>query len=648
MFSHRSSLLSLLIAQAVFNPVYADTTDTELDQLVVTATRTPTAIKHTASSVSVITSEEIELKQFQTLADALKGESGIRVVELGGRGSQTSVFARGSNSNHTLVMVDGIEINDPSSPTGAFDFANFLLDDVESIEIVKGSQSVLYGADAIGAVIHIRTKRGEGPLKTKAKFQAGNKSTHRESFGVSGSKNDFNYAFSAGLFESDGDSTPTRKRLPPNTTRDDDGYKNKVVSGKLGWQGEQVQASVFGRHIESEIDIDGFLSEDFDAYNSSRQTYFGAELKGQFFNDAWQPTLSFTHTDISRKNRNDRRAPQGTLDRSNYAGKKDKLSLQNDLFIIDDHLITVGYEFEEEEMQADGFTDFGGFSQTQMTDESRQNRALYLQDQISLTDRLSTTLGVRRDNTDDFGSETTYRIAGRYELTSTAQVRAAYGEGFRAPSLYELYGFTPNSGFPPFLPPGAYRGNENLDPETSENWELGLDQSWANEKVISSLTLFKNDIDDLIETQFSGLDSTSVNINEVEIYGLEVDLSVELTKTLNMNLNYTYTRSQNEDDQQLLRRPMQQANLALVYQPTADLRFTSSLHHIGSRKDVDAMGDRVHMGSYAVINITGDYKVNEHARVFARVENLTDRDYEPAWGFQGTGITGIVGIELQQ
>jgi vitamin B12 transporter len=142
-------------------------------------------------------------------------------------------------------------------------------------------------------------------------------------------------------------------------------------------------------------------------------------------------------------------------------------------------------------------------------------------------------------------------------------------------------------------------------------------------------------------------DSTSVNVNEAEIRGLEADLSVELTKKLNMHLNYTYTRSQNDDDQQLLRRPVHQANVDLIYQPTADWRFTGSLHHIGSRKDVDASGTRVRMGSYAVVNASADYKVNNNTRVFARVENLTDRDYEPVWGYQGTGITGLLGIELQ-
>ncbi len=644
----KKTTLSQVIGTALLAGLSINTyaAGTDLNKIVVTATRTPTEVKNTASSVSVITREEIELKQFHSLADALKGVSGIRVAETGGRGSQTSVFARGTNSNHTLIMVDGIEMNDPSSPTGAFDFGNFLLDDVDSIEIVRGAQSVLYGADAIGAVIHIRTKAGDGPLKARAKLAAGNKSTHHETLSVSGSKDSFNYALTGGLYESDNDSAPNRDRMPPGIARDDDGYQNKMVSGRFGWQGQNIQASVFGRHIESKTDIDGFLSEDFDAYNSSRQTYLGAEVKGQFFDGSWQPTLSLTHSDIERKNRNDRQDPLGNIDRSNYDGEKQKLSLQNDLHLIEDHLITIGYEFEEEDMEADGFSTFGSlfgdFTQSQMTDEKRNNRAFYLQDQISVTKKLSATLGVRHDNTDDFDSETTYRVATRYELTPQTQIRAAYSEGFRAPSLYEMYGFTPNNFF------SAYFGNPDLDPETSENWELGLDQVWLDGRVQTSATLFKNDIDDLITTIFlPSFDSTSVNVNEAEIRGFEADMSVEVNKQLDIHLNYTYTRSQNEDDQQLLRRPVHQANIDLVYQPTAQWRFAGSLHHIGSRKDVDADGVRVRMGSYAVINLSADYRVTDNTRLFARVENLTDRDYEPVWGYQGTGITGIVGVDLK-
>ncbi len=621
---------------------------TELSQMVVTATRTPTPIENIGSSVSVITRKDIETRQFQTLADALKTVPGLRVVELGGRGSQTSVFARGTNSNHTLVLVDGIEINDPSSPIGAFDFAHFLLDDVASIEVVRGSQSVLYGADAIGSVIQIRTRQGQGKLKARAKLEAGNKSTHHETLAVSGSQGNFNYSLTGGLFESDGDSIATRKRLAPGSLTDDDGYNNKVISARLGWDiTPNLSSRVTARYIDSKADIDGGFdfsgntAEDLDAENKSRQLYLGTELAGDFFSGQWQPTLLFTHTDIERKNRDDRQDPFGTLDRSNYDGEKNKISLQNDLHIVDNNLITLGYEFEEEKMKTDGFTDFGGFIQTQMTDETRQNRAVYVQDQVFFTDKLNATLGVRHDNTDDFGSETTYRVTANYRLTESSRLRAAHGTGFRAPSLFELYGFTPsNFG-------SAYFGNPELDPETSENWEVGLDQNWLNNQLTSSVTVFKNDIDDLITTVFlPSFDSTSVNQNKADIHGLEAALSLAATSQIDVNLNYTFTRTKDDNDQELLRRPKHQASLDVEYRPVSKLTLTATLHHIGSRKDVDGVGQRINMGGYSVVNLTADYQLSNSTRLFGRVENLTDKDYEPAYGFQAAGIIGIVGVEI--
>lgn len=641
-----SQAVSTCLLTSLSFPLFAE--PTELGQMVVTATRTPTPIENIGSSVTVITQQDIETKQFQTLSDALKTVPGLRVVELGGRGSQTSVFARGTNSNHTLVLVDGIEINDPSSPTGAFDFAHFLLDDVESIEVVRGSQSVLYGADAIGSVIQIRTRQGQGKLEARAKLEAGNKSTHHETLAVSGSQGNFNYALTGGLFESDGDSIATRKRLAPGSMTDDDGYNNQVLSARLGWDiNDNLSGRVTARYIESNTDIDGGFNfsgntaEDLDADNQSRQLYLGAELAAQLLSGQWQPTLLFTHTDIKRKNRDDRQDPFGTLDRSNYAGEKSKVSLQNDLYFFNNNLITLGYEFEEEKMNTDGFTDFGGFIQTQMTDETRQNRAVYIQDQIRFSDKLNATAGIRHDNTDDFGSETTYRLTANYQLTETSRLRAAHGTGFRAPSLFELHGFTPsNFG-------SAYFGNPELDPETSENWELGLDQNWLNNQLSSSVTVFKNDIDDLITTVFlPGFDSTSVNQNKADIHGLEAAVSLAATPQLDVNLNYTFTRSKDDNDQELLRRPKHQASLDVEYRPFNKLTLTTTLHHIGSRKDVDGTGQRINMGGYSFVNLTADYRLSNSTRLFGRLENLTDKDYEPAFGFQATGITGIVGVEI--
>lgn len=639
-----SHLISVAMLTTLSTSVFAEAAN--LEQMVVTATRTPTPLKNIGSSVSVITATDIQTKQYQTLADALKSVPGLRVVELGGRGSVTSVFARGTNSNHTLVLVDGIEINDPSSPTGAFDFAHFLLDDIESIEIVRGAQSVLYGADAIGAVIQIRTRKGHGKLKTRAKLEAGNKSTHHETLAVSGSKNGFHYSLTGGLFESDGDSIATEKRLAAGEAQDDDGYKNKVVSAQFGWSNDStIDTNFFARHIESDNEIDGFLSNDFDAYNTNRQTYLGAELKGHFLSGVWQPTLLLTHTDVDRRNHNTRQTTLQDADRSHYMGEKNKLSLQNDLYLFDNHLLTAGYEYEKERLDSSGRSIFGSmfgdFIQTQSSDASRANRAVYLQDQIALTDRLNATIGLRHDNTDDFDSETTYRLTANYAVTSASHVRLAHGTGFRAPSLYELYGFTPsNFG-------SAYFGNPDLDPETSKNWEIGLDQSWLNDRLMSSITVFKNDIDDLITTVFlPSFDSTSVNQDEAQTHGVEAVVSLAATSQLDFNLSYTVTRTEDDDDRELLRRPKHQASMDLIYRPTADLTLTTTLNHTGSRKDVDASGQRVRMGGYSTINLTAEYQASDSTRLFGRVENLTDKEYEAAYGFQATGITGIVGFEI--
>lgn len=647
MFSTKKSL-ALLINATLLSTFSATVTaeQAQLDQMVVTATRTPTAVSQIAGSVSVISQTDIEAHQYQTLADALKTVPGLTVVELGGRGSQTSVFARGTNSNHTLVLVDGIEINDTSSPTGAFDFSNFLLDDIASIEIVRGSQSVLYGADAIGAVIQIHTKKGSGKLKAKAKLAAGNKSTSHETVNVSGEKGQFNYSVSGGLFESDGDSISPKHRLPANTAQDDDGYRNKLFSARLGWTPSQnLEANLFARHIESETEIDGFLNEDFDAYNTSRQTYLGAELKGAFFSGFWQPKLSLTHTDIQRNNHNARISTLDDADRSRYIGEKSKLSLQNDFHLAHNNLLTVGYEFEDERLDSKGTSIygsmFGDYIINQQSDASRQNRAVYIQDQLAINDKLNATLGLRNDNTDDFDSETTYKLSLNYLATEDSRVWLSHGTGFRAPSLYELYGYSPSN----YLT--AYYGNPNLDAETSKNWEIGLDQIWLNGQLQTNLTLFKNKIDDLITTYyFPSFDSTSINQDEADIHGLESDITLHVNDKVDFHVSYTFTRTQDDDDRELLRRPKHQASFDVEYKPTTALSLITTLQHTGSRKDVDDAGQRIRTGGYSVVNMTANYTVNPTFKVFGRVNNLFDKEYAPAFGYQATGILGMVGVEL--
>lgn len=618
----------------------------DLEPLMVTATRTPTSLNKIGNSVSLITRQEIEQKQYQTLADALKSVVGLTVVELGGRGSQTSVFSRGTNSNHTLVLVDGIEINDPSSPTGSFDFANFLLDDIESIDIVRGSQSVLYGADAIGAVIQIHTQKGHGQLKAKTKLAMGNHSTAHETLHLSGSSGAFNYSVSSGLFESDGDSVIPKDKLSGSSTQDDEGYRNKLFSARLGMTlSKQFEASIFSRHIETNTEIDGFLTEDSDAYNTSRQTYSGAELKGQLFSGLWQPTLLLTHTAVQRNNHNTRISTLDNADHSRYIGEKTKASLQNDLYLNDAHTITVGYEYEKDRLDAKGQSIFGGmfgdFIINQQSDASRQNRAIYIQDQLSLTEQLNLSAGVRYDNTDDFSSETTYKITANYVLDEENRTWASYGTGFRAPSLYELYGYSPTN----FAT--AYFGNPNLDPETSQSWELGLEQSWLTGRLKSNIIIFNSNIDDLITTYFfPSFSSTSINQNEADIYGLESGVTMKLTQALDVKLEHTFTRTKDDDGRELVRRPKHQAHLNFNYQMSPKLNFGTSINYMGSRKDIDENGQRLHTGGYSLVNAVARYEVLDSVKFFARIDNLLDKNYQPAYGYQATGLSTMIGVEI--
>jgi len=640
----KKTLLAASIAAALTQQVAL----AEDGEMVVTATRTPTNINQLGSSVSVITADDIKRKRYISLQEALKDVPGLHVVQSGGRGAQTSVFLRGTNSNHVLVLIDGIEMNDPSSPNGAFDFANFLLEDIESIEVVRGSQSVLYGADAIGGVIQIRTKKGSGELKLRGNMALGSNSTHQESLALSGSKNSINYSISAGVFDTDGDSIAAKKRLAPGSNIEEDGYNNKVFSTKLGWQiSPDFEANFMGRYIETEADIDGGFDfsgntvEDPDATNDSKQLYLGAEFKGSFADGVWQPTLLISKSDIERKNRNERQNPFGTLQSTDFEGKRTKFGLQNDLFLVDNQIITVGLEHENEEMESEGFTDFGGFIITQLTEADRDTESVYIQDQIEFTDKLFTTIGVRYDSPDDFDSETTYRATTSYQLTNDTRFRGTASTGFKAPSLFDLFGYTPNNFG------SAYRGNQNLKAETSKGWDLGIDQSFWNNRINTSFTYFKTKVDDLITVVYlPGFNSTSINQDHADMYGVESAINIKALSNLGVNISHTFTRTKDEDDKELLRRPKHKASIGFDYQPINKITFSTNLLYTGKRIDVDGFGSRVDMGGYSTVNLAVNYEVNQNVSLYARIDNLTDKYYEPVYGFQALERAGYVGIEL--
>ena len=645
--------LLIVIAGIGATPVMAElpTSAQEMDDLVVTATRLATPRGELASSVTVITAEDIQRRQFRSVPQALRSVPGLHVVQTGGPGQQTSVFMRGANSNHTLVLIDGVEVSDPSSPAGAVDFSNLWLDNIERIEIVRGPQSTLYGSDAIGGVIQITTRRGEGKLHGAGKLEGGSDNTVNQQASAAGSTDRVSYSFGVTHTDTDGDSV-TPARLRNGVSAEDDNYENWTTSARLGMAvSDTLEVTVFGRYIDSETDLDpelemfGFgTTEDRDARLEQTEYLLRGEATAQLLAGLWEATFSTSYTDYDRKNRNDRQSPTETLTRTSFDGDKLKFELKNDFYPVDAHILTLGLETEKENMDSGGFSDFGGFFIGEETNADARNKAVYTQDQFSYGERIFGTIGMRYDDYDGFGSEITYRVAPVYVHRQTnTRLKASVGTGFKAPTLFQTEGFTPNN-FGSF-----YRGNPDLDPEESFGWEVGMEQMLWGERLNFGVTWFKSDIDDLMQVVFDpSFNSTYENIDNADIQGAETFIQLRPLESLSVRLDYTYTDAEDNDTgEPLLRRPKYKLDLDVEFQPVSRVSINLAINYVSDYKDISRETSGIIKGDdYAVLDIAADYLLNKQWRLFGRVENATDEHYEPADGFQASDRGLFAGAEL--
>ncbi len=633
-----------LLAVSVCVPLAASA---EQNAVVVTATRIATPESQIGSSVSVITAEQIARKQYKSVPEALRSLPGLDVVQAGGPGQQTSVFIRGASSSHTLVLIDGINITDPSNPTGAVDFSGLLLDNVERIEVVRGPQSTLYGANAIGGVINIITRKGQGDPRATLTLQAGNHASYYQQLGVQGASQPFDYALSATHLTTHADSV-TPKNLRNGLPAEADGYRNGTLSANLGLQATQTLDFAFsGRYIKDQTALDpeaGFGTiEDPDAELKNREVFLRGQGHAVLLDGRWDATLATSYVDYNRRNNNPRLDPSATLQQTRFQGDTLEFSMNNDFYLNPAHTLTLGGGTKRERMNNDGFSDFGGFIVSELSSASARTNYAYAQDQFAFGKRIFGTAGLRLDDRDDFGTELTYRLTGVYRHTpSGTRFTGSVGTGFRAPSLFELYGFTPNNFG------SAYRGNPDLEAEKSFGWEVGVEQSFAKERLQLGATWFSNDVDNLIETVFdASFNSTVENINKVHLRGLETFLTAQLLPQLSSRIDYTFTDADVSDDSDrpLLRRPRHKASASLGYTPTPRSSVDLSADYVGKRKDIDRVSGVVKtVQDYTVFNASMTYTVNPSLRLEARVENLLDKHYEPADGFEALGRYIMLGF----
>jgi vitamin B12 transporter len=625
-----SSLFIILTRPAAAQQPRQPSQAVELPPVVVSATGVSTPANQVASSVTVIAAAEIERDQRRTVPDALSAVPGLNVVQTGGPGGVTSVFMRGTNSNHVKILIDGIDVSDPSNFDRTFDLGQLLTADIERIEVLRGPQSGLYGADAIGGVISITTNRGEGPPKVTGMVEGGSFGTFNQTASLSGSQAQYNYAFNIAHFRSASTPVTPLELLPPGRRRVNDFYDNLTYSTKLGADlSNNFALNFVARYTDAKLN---FTGDDFSVFPAvpaasqstqvAHQFFTRGEAVWSLFDGRFKNHLGINYTDHWNFSKApDPSAPVVTK------GDRTKYDWRGAVAAAPGQTLVLGLEQETERLRTDTTTADNG------------NKAGYVELQSEFARRFFLVLNGRRDINDSFGGHTTYRIAPVVLVPVTeTKLKASYGTGFKAPTLNQLF-----VSFPAF----NFFANPNLKPEESIGYDVGFDQPIANDRLRFGLTYFHNNITNLIA--LNAAFTTNINIAEATTSGYEAFASAIVTEQFKLRWDYTYTKAIDATTGlELLRRPRHKTSVTAVWTPTPLLSASATVLHVGEWIDGnrDFSIQRLTAPAYTVVNLAANYAVNEYAKVFARIDNLFDVRYQNPIGFERPGFGIFGGIRL--
>ncbi|HZL40404.1 MAG TPA: TonB-dependent receptor [Pseudolabrys sp.] len=629
-----------------------------LPPIVVSPTTIPTPLDQVASSVTVITAEDLRRDQIRTVPDALRTVPGLNIVQSGGPGGQTAIFMRGTNSNHVKVLIDGIDAGDSSVTNGAVDIAHMLAGDIEQIEVLRGPQSGLYGSDAIGGVISITTKKGEGPPKVTATLEGGSFSTFNQKLGLSGSQNQFNYAFNATHFHAGKVPVTPLDLLGPGVARNDDNYDNWTYSSRLGANlSDSFAVNLIGRYVDAKHGLTTDDAVNFPPNSApavlqdtqrNHQLFTRGEAVWSLFEGKFENTFGVNYTNqwtwFNDPNA-DSFNPFGTVaPPTTNVGKRVKYDWRGNLKLMPGQTLVFGLEKEIESLRTDSTAT--GFGVQTTTTASRGNKAGYIELQSEFAKRLFIVANVRTDDNESFGPRTTWRVAPAFIVPGTeTKLKATYGTGFKAPTLVELYVNNPSI---------FQVANPNLKPETSKGYDLGFEQPLLNGRVKLGVTYFKNDIENLIVNKFDGITFTStyLNVGQAKMSGVESFAALVVNEQLKLRADYTATVTRDETTELgLLRRPGNKSSLTAIWTPNDRTTISATLLHVSSWVDVNrdtaTFIPRLDAPAYTTVNLAGSYDLNQNVTVFARADNLFNEQYQVPYGFLRPGLGVYGGVRLR-
>jgi len=613
-------------------------------EVVVTATRAETPAREAAGSFTVITTDRLARSKKTTVLEVLEEVLGVTVVQAGGKGAAASVFLRGANSEHTMVLMDGVELNDPINPARSFDLAHLPLENIERIEVLRGPQSTLYGSDAIGGLVNIVTRKGDGKTRAALSLSAGSFATMANSATLTGSTKAWNYSFGLSHFLTRGISA-AGSSYPGNAEKDGD--RNLSFSARVGLKpAVNWDLDFVARAVDAKTEIDNFggaFGDDVNNVQKYRSVFVKGQARWLVAGNRWEQRLGIAYLGSDRKHDNPEDAAH-PFDSENgrFKGGLFKVDWQNNVFLNPSHTLTFGAEWEDERGESEYFSRSSwGDSASLFPRKSARTLGLYLQDQVRLGGRFFASAGVRLDRHSRAGWAFTWRVAPALVIRQTGtKFKAAAAAGFKSPSLYQLY--APGTFWGPI-------GNDRLEPEKSISWEAGVEQALAEEKILVQAVYFHNDFQNLINFEY-GLGY--VNIGRVESWGVE--LSGEGRLSDGLSLRATMIRTETRDKKSglpLLRRPKDQLTAALNWKPIKKWSLDLAFLQVGRREDMDYSewtGTRVTMAAYRLLNTTLSFDFSQRIQFFGRFDNILNTRYETikGYGAPGFGIYGGIRISL--
>lgn len=612
---------------------------TAADTIIVTATRAPKPIEEIGRSVTVLDRTEIDVRQEPILSDLLATTPGVTVSRNGGPGTTTTLRIRGAESDQTVVLIDGVKLNDPSSPGGGFNFANLLSANIARVEVLRGPQSTLWGSQAIGGVVNIVTNQPEIRFGGDVRLEGGARGTGLGTAYVSGRSGRASLVLGAGYYRTDGISAFDEEF----GGRERDGYRQVGGYAKLGYAlSDDVDIEVRGLISEGRAEIDGFPAPRFaladtDEYGKTREVVGYAGLNAVLLDGRFRNRIGVAYTGTNRDGFNPAAAVVRTFDAK---GENVRLEYQGGFTVTDGAAFLFGAETERSELSTASPT-AAVPNPTPLVADVRLNSVYALVD-LKPVAGLSLSAGIRRDDQSNFDGATTRSASLAYTPNGgTTMIRASFGEGFKAPTLYQLF---------------SEYGNRALRPEEADGWDAGIEQALVGGDLRLALTYFgrrtRNQID--FVSCFRNADPRCQarpggfydNIARTSAEGIELGLSLRASNLVRLSANYTLTDTENRTPganlgRALPRRARETANTTVAVTPAAGLELSTTISLIGD--SFDNASNTTRLDGYTLVDIRASYRLSERLELFGRIENLFDADYQTVFRYGQPGRGAFVG-----